>query len=73
MWVRPTGLRSEQARSSLKNLGNPSFDGEAAQKEALVRLPGLADHFEKEAPRMHKTNRSTTQLTRLRKCSGRNK
>jgi len=34
----------------------PSFDGEAAQKEALVRLPGLADHFEKEDPAMHKTN-----------------
>jgi hypothetical protein len=35
---------------------DPSFDGEAAQKEALVRLPGLADHFEKEDPAMHKTN-----------------
>jgi hypothetical protein len=35
---------------------DPSFDGEAAQKEALVRLPGLADHFEKEDPGMHKTN-----------------
>jgi hypothetical protein len=34
----------------------PSFDGEAAQKESLVRLPGLADHFEKEDPGMHKTN-----------------
>ena len=34
----------------------PSFDGEAAQEEALVRLPGLADHFEKEDPAMHKTN-----------------
>jgi len=35
---------------------DPSFDGEAAQKEALVRLPGLADHFEKEDSGMHKTN-----------------
>src|ERR1700687_2565111 len=33
---------------------DPSFDGEAAQKEALVRLPGLADHFEKEDTGMHK-------------------
>jgi hypothetical protein len=35
---------------------DPAFDGEAAQKESLVRLPGLADHFEKEDPGMHKTN-----------------
>jgi hypothetical protein len=35
---------------------DPSFDGEAAPKEALVRLAGLADHFEKEDPAMHKTN-----------------
>ena len=35
---------------------DPSFDGEAAQMEFLVRLPGLADHFEKEDPAMHKTN-----------------
>jgi hypothetical protein len=35
---------------------DPSFDAEAAQEEALVRLPGLADHFEKEDPGMHKTN-----------------
>jgi mannose-6-phosphate isomerase-like protein (cupin superfamily) len=35
---------------------DPSFDAEAAQQEALVRLPGLADHFEKEDPAMHKTN-----------------
>ena len=27
---------------------DPSFDAEAAQEEALVRLRGLADHFEKE-------------------------
>jgi mannose-6-phosphate isomerase-like protein (cupin superfamily) len=36
---------------------DPSFDGEAARNEALIRLPGLADHFEKEDPAMHKTNR----------------
>jgi hypothetical protein len=35
---------------------DPSFDADAAQKEALVRLRGLADHFEKEDPGMHKTN-----------------
>jgi hypothetical protein len=35
---------------------DPSFDAEGAQEEALVRLPGLADHFEKEDPGMHKTN-----------------
>jgi hypothetical protein len=35
---------------------DPSFDAEAAQEEALVRLPGLADHFEREDPGMHKTN-----------------
>jgi mannose-6-phosphate isomerase-like protein (cupin superfamily) len=35
---------------------DPSFDGEAARNEALIRLPGLADHFEKEDPAMHKTN-----------------
>jgi len=35
---------------------DPSFDGEAAQEEALIRLPGLADHFENEDPAMHKTN-----------------
>jgi mannose-6-phosphate isomerase-like protein (cupin superfamily) len=35
---------------------DPSFDGEAARKEALIRLRGLADHFEKEDPGMHKTN-----------------
>jgi mannose-6-phosphate isomerase-like protein (cupin superfamily) len=34
---------------------DPSFDAHAAQKEALVRLRGLADHFEKEDPGMHKT------------------
>ena len=34
----------------------PSFDGEAARREALIRLRGLADHFEKEDPAMHKTN-----------------
>jgi hypothetical protein len=35
---------------------DPSFDGEAARDEALNRLSGLADHFEKEDPAMHKTN-----------------
>jgi mannose-6-phosphate isomerase-like protein (cupin superfamily) len=35
---------------------DPNFDGETAQEEALVRLRGLADHFEKEDPGMHKTN-----------------
>jgi mannose-6-phosphate isomerase-like protein (cupin superfamily) len=35
---------------------DPSFDGEAATSEALIRLRGLADHFEKEDPAMHKTN-----------------
>lgn len=35
---------------------DPSFDAHAAQKEASVRLRGLADHFEKEDPGMHKTN-----------------
>jgi mannose-6-phosphate isomerase-like protein (cupin superfamily) len=34
---------------------DPSFDAKA-QEEALVRLRGLADHFEKEDPAMHKTN-----------------
>jgi len=33
-----------------------SFDGEAVRSEALVRLRGLADHFEKDDPAMHKTN-----------------
>jgi hypothetical protein len=35
---------------------DPSFDGEAARSEALIRLRGLADHFEKHDPAMHKTN-----------------
>jgi mannose-6-phosphate isomerase-like protein (cupin superfamily) len=34
----------------------PSFDAEAARTEALSRLRGLADHFEKEDPGMHRTN-----------------
>jgi hypothetical protein len=29
---------------------DPSFDGEAARGGALIRLRGLADHFEKEDP-----------------------
>ena len=35
---------------------DPSFDGKAAQDEALIRLRGLADHFERQDPAMHKTN-----------------
>jgi len=35
---------------------DPSFDGAAARDEALIRLRGLADHFEKEHAGMHKTN-----------------
>jgi mannose-6-phosphate isomerase-like protein (cupin superfamily) len=35
---------------------DPSFDGEAAGREALIRLKGLADHFETEDPAMHRTN-----------------
>jgi mannose-6-phosphate isomerase-like protein (cupin superfamily) len=35
---------------------DPSFDGEAARDEALIRLKGLADHFEREDPAMHQTN-----------------
>jgi mannose-6-phosphate isomerase-like protein (cupin superfamily) len=35
---------------------DPSFDAEPSQEEALIRLRGLADHFEKEDPAMHKTN-----------------
>jgi hypothetical protein len=35
---------------------DPSFDGKASQDEALIRLRGLADHFEREDPAMHKTN-----------------
>jgi mannose-6-phosphate isomerase-like protein (cupin superfamily) len=35
---------------------HPSFDGESARDEALIRLRGLADHFEKEDPAMHSTN-----------------
>jgi hypothetical protein len=37
-------------------LADPSFDREAARDEALIRLRGLADHFEKEDTAMHKTN-----------------
>src|SRR5437879_10845600 len=33
---------------------DPSFDGEAAQEERLVRLRGRADHVEEEAPAMNK-------------------
>jgi hypothetical protein len=34
----------------------PSFDADAARSEALVRLRGLADHFERDDPAMHRTN-----------------
>src|SRR5260370_32770678 len=34
---------------------DPSFDGEAARDEALIRLRGLADPFEKEDPGMPRT------------------
>jgi hypothetical protein len=44
-------------------LADSSFDGEAAQKESLVRLPGLADHFEREDPAMHKTNTAAKMWT----------
>src|SRR6202163_2167654 len=37
-------------------VADPSFDAAAARDEALIRLRGLADHFEKEDPGMHKTN-----------------
>src|SRR5467141_2217430 len=35
---------------------HPPFVDGAARDEALIRLRGLADHFEKEDPAMHKTN-----------------
>jgi mannose-6-phosphate isomerase-like protein (cupin superfamily) len=35
---------------------SPTFDSEAARRESLDRLRGLADHFEKDDPGMHKTN-----------------
>jgi hypothetical protein len=35
---------------------DPFFDDEAARAEALIRLRGLADHFENEDPAIHKTN-----------------
>src|SRR5437879_13030041 len=37
-------------------LADPSFDVEAARDETLIGMRGLADHFEKEDPAMHKTN-----------------
>jgi hypothetical protein len=36
----------------------PSFDADAARSEALVRLRGLADHFERDDPAMHRTTPS---------------
>jgi hypothetical protein len=47
---------------------DPSFDAQAAQEEALVRLPGLADHFEREDPGMHKRTPSTMQLSSTERC-----
>jgi hypothetical protein len=41
---------------------DPSFDGEAARSEALVRLKGLGDHFEKEDPQCTRRIPSTTPL-----------
>src|SRR6202790_3329518 len=35
---------------------DPSFDGGAARRDALIRVRELAVHFEKEDPAMHKTN-----------------
>jgi mannose-6-phosphate isomerase-like protein (cupin superfamily) len=35
---------------------DPGFDREAARSEALIHLRGLADHFEKDDPAMHRTN-----------------
>lgn len=37
-------------------LPDPSFDGEAARRKALIRLRVLADHFEEEDRAMRKTN-----------------
>ncbi len=47
---------------------DPSFDGEAARSEALIRLRGLADHFEKEDPAMHK--RHAPRVAKQRYNSG---
>jgi len=35
---------------------DPSFDGAAARGRSVDSSEGLADHFEKEDPAMHKTN-----------------
>jgi hypothetical protein len=40
---------------------DPSFDGEAVRSEALIRIRGLADHFEKEDP-------AQDEHRRLRRC-----
>jgi mannose-6-phosphate isomerase-like protein (cupin superfamily) len=63
MWVNPAtpDLSKEQRfdrypGSVVPGFADSSFDGEAARSEALIRLRGLADHFEKEDPAMHKTN-----------------
>jgi hypothetical protein len=47
---------------------DPSFDGEAARKETLIRLRGLADHFEKEDPGMHKTNTVDYAMCSTARC-----
>jgi hypothetical protein len=49
---------------------DPSFDGQAARDEALIRLPGLADHFEREDPAMHKTNTVDYAIVRRRNLAG---
>jgi uncharacterized cupin superfamily protein len=36
-------------------MASPTFDREAARKESLERLPGLADTFEMQAGGMHRT------------------
>ena len=40
----------------VRRLPDPSFDGEAARRKALIRLRVLADHFEEEDRAMRKTN-----------------
>src|SRR5260370_18781747 len=45
---------------------DPSFDGEAARSEALVRLRGLADHFEKENPAINSPNTAHSSMVHQR-------
>ena len=50
---------------------DPSFDGEAARTEALIRLRGLADHSEKEDPQCTRRTRSrNTDCVDLRSDPG---